>query len=44
MLNEAEAVSNALRSQKNGIEQVRVCIAPMIEGLASVEDERQIKT
>lgn len=43
MLDEAETMSNALGPQKDGIKEVRVCIAPMVEGLACVEDERQIE-
>lgn len=36
-------MSDAFCSQKNGIEEVRVCIASVVEGLACVEDERQIE-
>lgn len=34
---------DALRPQKDGIEEVRICVTSVIEGFACVEYERQIE-
>lgn len=36
-------MSDALGPEENGIKEVRVRVASMIEGLTRMEDERQIK-
>lgn len=43
VLDEAEAVPDALGPEENGIEEVRVRVASMIKGLTRMEDERQIE-